>query len=518
MKQAIWIIDQFIKQGINNFFIAPGSRSAQITLAVAGCEKANSHIHFDERGLGFYALGFSKASQEPSVIITTSGSAVANLYPTIMEAYHANIPLIIITADRPTDLLYCGANQTTNQTHIFQNCIRGQRQLSVELSEKATRSIIAETCFLAMQNPKGPIHLNCPFQEPYPILPFESSSFDTIEMSFPNFTCAKMETEAKNGIILIGEMKEDPSPIIEMARKLSWPIFADILSQARMHPSDEQIQYFDHILNFDISQKPDLVLKFGGKFLSKNIGKITENTKVILINKNPDLEDGDRIISHRVQSDCASFCSNFFTPKAEALWLKYWKNLDLGIQKAFAKAFEEGFTDSHLLRNLPDQRPIFLGNSTVIRFADRFFFPLKSPQIFANRGVSGIDGNIATIAGIYENLKKPIIGVIGDQTALYDLNSFSLLTNKDILLIIINNFSGAIFDYLPMARTPYLERFFNAKHFWHFEHIAKMFDLPYEKRDGNLTNLPVSGIIEICFDKKNTFDFMQKIKSVSINC
>lgn len=516
MKQAIWIVDQFIKQGVTHFFLSPGSRSAQLTLAVAQCEKANSYVHFDERGLGFYALGYSKASQNPSVIITTSGSAVANLYPAIMEAYHANIPLIILTADRPIDLLYCGANQATNQTNFFQNCIREQRQLSIELSEQATRSIIAESCFLAMNNPKGPIHINCPFQEPYPILPFESSNFGKIEITDSQLTCAKIHTEAKKGLILIGEMKEDPAPIIEMAKKFSWPIFADILSQARMYPSFEQIQYFDHILNSDISLQPDLILKFGGKFLSKNINKILKDTKVIQINKSPDLEDPDRLITHRVQTDVSSFCENFIGQKANYEWLNEWKELDIFTQKAFTKEFQKGSTDAHLLRSLPSDRTIFLGNSTVIRFADRFYFPPKSPRIFANRGVSGIDGNIATIAGIYENLKQPMIAIIGDQTALYDLNSFSLLYGKNILLIIINNFAGAIFDYLPMAKTPYLEKFFNAKHSWSFKQIAAMFNLPYEKHENTLNNFPKSGIVELSFNKKDTFDFMQKIKNIKI--
>ena len=161
------LIDQFIQQGVIDFCIAPGSRSTPLALAAARHPKARINVHFDERGLGFYALGISLARQAPTALIVTSGTAVGNLLPAVMEAYHSHMPLVLLTADRPPELRDCGAMQATDQIKIFQNFTFWHFDLPCpgeSLGEEFIRSQAAYAVFQAMR--MGPVHLNCQFREP----------------------------------------------------------------------------------------------------------------------------------------------------------------------------------------------------------------------------------------------------------------------------------------------------------------------------------------------------------------
>lgn len=498
------IIDALIQHGITKFCIAPGSRSTPLALAAADHPKADLTVHYDERGLGFYALGHSMATKNPTCVITTSGTAVANLYPAVMEAFHSKVPLILLTADRPHELRFCGSNQATDQVKIFNNCIKAQCELSPHLDENAIHSIISQhTCF------QGPVHINCPFQEPL-VRPHYCKTRPPISFSQPTLVAKPLCIHAKRGIILLG--KSDPLPVLQLAKRLQWPIFADILSQARCTPTPEQIRHFDLIKT---ELRPDFVLHFGDRFISKNVLEWFKDTPVAHVSPLPDLQDPTRQLSMRIQSDIAPFCETF-SANSDPEWLCQWQELDSAMNETLNARFESPFTftEAHAVRNLPNDRPIFFGNSMPIRLADQFYFPDKAPPIFANRGMSGIDGNIATIAGLADGLKSSVTAFIGDQTALHDLNSLPLLKKHRILLIISNNYGGAIFDYLPVSQSPHHERLFTASHSWNFENIAKMFDIPYLKNERNLDYFPSWGIVELITNRKENFSFLQALRTV----
>ena len=470
--KATWIIDQLICQGVEHFCIAPGSRSSPLALAVAKHEKAKTTVHFDERGLGFFALGIGKATKKPAAIITTSGTAIANLYPAILEASHSMTPLIILTADRPQELRFCGANQTIDQVKIFANAVREQTDLSPHLDEKATRSITANFVFYSLKNPPGPVHMNIPFREPLHIEDPVSRGIPTLHV-YPQLSAPPFHTKAKKGIILLGP-NVDSKPVLALAKRIQWPIFIDLL--ARTSLIDEQIFSYDTISK---APKPDLILHFGERLISKKVLEFAKGVDLIHVSPYPHLQDPNRALSTRIQSDIEPFC-NTFSADRNPSWLKTWKALDI--------------TPKTL--DLPQNRPIFFGNSLPIREADRLFFPKKAPLLFANRGVSGIDGNIATMAGIAEGLNTSITGYIGDQTALHDLNSLPLIKKHQLLIVISNNFGGKIFEHLPIKNSPYLEKFFTAPHDWSFKKAAEMFAIPYKKMK-SLQNLPDWGIVEL---------------------
>lgn len=509
MNLAWWIIDQLIQQGVTQFCVSPGSRSTPLVHAAAHHPKAKTTVHFDERGIAFFALGIGKATGSPAAVITTSGTAVGNLMPATMEAYHSRIPLLLLTADRPHELRDCGANQTTDQVKFFPNVTRWSMDLTSSFDEKMARSIAAQAYFHATSRPQGPIQLNCPFQEPLYAPPHPLPKGDPMPQSHPKLVAPPLKVEAKRGVILLGPV-QNPTAVLKLAAELRWPVFADLLSNGRTSPTPEQIRYFDYLIRAPSDLKPDLILHFGGRFVSKHILDWEKEAPFIHVSSDPFLQDPSRRVTQRIHSDIDPFCQTF-QADSEPGWLEIWQEKDHELDQIIESQFQSPPLEAHLYRTLPSDRPLFLGNGLPVRDADHFFFPKTAHRFFCNRGLSGIDGNIATVAGLSDGLGTPLVAVIGDQAALHDLNSLSLLKNRPILLIISNNFGGGIFEHLPVAESPIFETHFAAAHHWHFEMAAKMFDLPYIRCSEPLSTWPTSGIVELITDRKKNAQFQREL-------
>lgn len=493
-----WIIDQLVQQGARTFCIAPGSRSTPLVLAAAHHPKAQMHVHYDERGLGFFALGIASGSGKPAVVIVTSGTAVGNLLPSVMEAHNSNIPLILLTSDRPPELRDCSANQSCDQIKIFGPYVQWQTDLPTEMDEKFFRSILAQAYFASMKNPPGPVHVNCPFRDPLYKPNLKIVEGQPFGLTFPRHTIEEYSTSKTRGAILVGRLpkKDDIKDVLALAKRLKWPVLADILSNARCHPSEEQIRHFDWIEK----PTPDFVLHFGERMTSKRVLEWLKKVRpeYVHVSPWPQLQDPERILTGRIQADPFEFCKVFeggYDPE----WFKSWEDCE--------PEFEETnhFTEVHAMRKISEVLPsgfgVFLGNGMPIRDGDHFLFPKKPRGFFGNRGLSGIDGNIATIAGLAEEM--PILGFIGDQAALYDLNSLPLLnkTKHRVILIISNNFGGGIFHYLPVTASPYFEQFWAAAHDFRFEKAAEQFKLPYISFE-NLA-FERTAIVELITDRKS---------------
>jgi 2-succinyl-5-enolpyruvyl-6-hydroxy-3-cyclohexene-1-carboxylate synthase len=506
MKEAFWIIDQLICQGVTRFCIAPGSRNTPLVIAAAEHERAETIVHFDERGIGFYALGYAKGAKRPAAVITTSGTAAGNLLPSVMEAHQAEVPLILLTTDRPAELRDCGANQTTDQVKMFSHFVRWQADLPTTLTENYFRSIVAQGLFHASG---GPVQLNCPFRDPLyqkrETLPSGSPVLFQKSLLVPPPT----RTPAKRGVILIGEIGSSPQPILDLAKRLKWPVFADILSNARLYPSDEQIRHFDWILKM----KPDFVLHFGRRFASK---KILEWAPTLHVSPSPFLQDPNRALQMRLQCDIEPFCASF-EAGSDPSWLPSWQKKDASIEVALEKMFgaQGPFTEAHAMKKietiLPEGAACFFGNGMPIRDADHFFFPKQCLSFFGNRGLSGIDGNIATVAGLSDGLNAPVVAFLGDQACLHDLNSLPLLTKSrhPITLIASNNFGGGVFSHLPIAEWPHFEKYMAAAHSWNFENAAKMFGIPYLPFDQ--ISFERSSLVELFTSREENFRFQQSL-------
>jgi 2-succinyl-5-enolpyruvyl-6-hydroxy-3-cyclohexene-1-carboxylate synthase len=503
-----WLIDQLVQQGVEHFCVAPGSRNTPLISAAAKHPNAKTHVHYDERGLGFFTLGLGKSTKKPAAIITTSGTALGNLLPSIMEAHHSCTPMILLTADRPHELRDCSANQTTDQTKIFQSFVRWQFDLTYDLDEKTIRSLTAQGVFFALQNPPGPIHINCPFREPLYRPHLKIMQGKPIEFHFPRHKIEKYKTTTSKGVILVGKLpfSKDILAILKLAEQLGWPVCADILSNARCFPTTQQIKYFD----WNKNPNPEFVLHFGERMTSKKILEWLKNlqTEYIHVSPHPFLQDPERLLTARIQADISEFCQ-VFEAKYDPDWFKLWKD-----EKPLFN--EKGtFTEIHGMQKiselLPSEYGVFLGNGMPIRDGDHFLFPKKCREFFGNRGLSGIDGNIATIAGLAEEM--PILAIIGDQAALHDLNSLPLLkkSKHPIVLIVSNNFGGGIFHHLPVATSPHFEELWAAAHELRFRKAASFFDLPYldfEKID-QAFDLGRSSLVELITNRAENYEYQK---------
>ena len=513
MKES-WIIDQLVQQGVEDVCIAPGSRSTPLVMAAINHKKAKLHTHFDERGLGFFALGIAKAQRTPAAVIVTSGTAVGNLLPAVMEAHHSNIPLILLTADRPSELRDCSANQATDQTKIYQSFIRWQTDLPSELNERYFRSIVADGFFHSIANPPGPVHFNCPFRDPLYNPEMGVVEGTSIQSLVGRMCAQKVKTNHAKGLILIGKLPnpDDVLPILELAERLLWPVCADIQSNARPYPTVEQIKYYDFIEK----PKPEIVLHFGERMTSKKVLEWLKQIRVEYIHISPfsRLQDPERILTTRVQSDIPEFCQSF-EGISDPNWLDQWVDQ--------APSFEEGdaFTEVHMMQKLsaliPQDYAVFLGNGMPIRDADHFLFPEECAGFYANRGVSGIDGNIACIAGMAE--RTPILGIIGDQAALYDINSLPLLKNTKhpVVLLISNNFGGGVFHHLPVSSSPYFEQFWAAEHNMTFEKAREFVEFPYFSFDQihKVFKAKLTAVVELITDRTANYEYQKSVSCLA---
>ncbi len=463
----LWVIDQLVQQGISSFCIAPGSRSAPLALAAADHPQAKTYVHFDERALGFFALGLSQGSRKPVAVIATSGTAVGNFLPSIMEAFHSHTPLILLSADRPFELRDCGANQATDQTKIFSSFVHFQTEIDGSAPENAVRAKVAHGLMFS-----GPVHFNCPFREP--LSTKEKVSFGKpFLLSRPQLVAPPQKIPFKRGLILVGRV-DDVRPVLKLAERLAWPVFADVLSQARLFPTKEQIRHLDI--------EPEFVLHVGERLTEKKT--LTLACPWMHVSPYPGLQDPAQRVQMRVQSDVEPFCESF-EAGTDTEWLPLWQERDRARQLREAVHFQTGFTEAHAMRAIePEGAAVFLGTSMPIRLGDRFLFPKECRGFFSNRGLSGIDGTIATAAGLSEGLQCKVIAFIGDQACLHDLNSFSLLEKYPVQLIVSNNFGGGIFSHLPYSSSPHFESIFAAAHSWHFDGVAQMFGLSYQRWDG----------------------------------
>ena len=544
------LIDALVEQGITYFCCAPGSRSTSLALSVAAHPKAYFSIHFDERAVGFHALGYAKASGRPAAVLTTSGTAVGNLLPAIMEACNDKIPLILLTADRPPELRDCGANQTCDQVKLFQNYVRWQVDLpcpDARIPNRYLSGTIAQAVAMATSSPPGPVHLNCMMREPLfsSHLPPSKKSTSHVAFAHPQLHPSKETLEYwvealsphKQGIILAGSGTTGClDAILALAERLQWPIFADILSAPRTqanHPC--LITHFDPILKRKAaSTQVGAIIQFGDRFVSKTLSLWLEQQKpefFLHVSEHTMRQDPSHLLTHRLHASPSLFTSGLLLSlgqREEDTWLTSFKRLDQACKQALQEFFSscQTLTEPGLIweiaSTLPESWALFFANSMPIRDANQFFSPQHTQcgPIFGNRGVSGIDGNIATLSGIAQGADRPVLAVLGDLSLLHDLTSLSYLRKSahPIILCVVNNGGGGIFSFLPISqKKEVFEEFFATAHNTSFALAAKLFDLPYfhPKSSSELRDVLASArhscLVEITTDRSENVRIHEQI-------
>ena len=560
IEWAETLVKELIKQGVRHFCIAYGNRSTPLVLAAAHHPLAKTHTHFDERGLGFFALGIAKAIQEPVAVIVTSGTALGNLYPAVMEAFHSNVPLILLTADRPIELRETASNQTCNQTNFFNTYTRFFFELPTPESNYSNlflQSTIAHLVHRSLYPIKGPVQLNCPFREPF----YDSTTNNHLNVPFSTqYITPKTQVEPEDfsylfeqidlyddGMIIVGQQEDylDLQSIVNLSRHLNFPVFAEVQSNIRLTDVESLIQYPTLCLKYSKKlglSDPKVIILVGEKFVSKEILDLQKSEQVeciIQISSFPFKSDPEHRVNYKIicnYHDFSALACQSLQKKTFSNYFQKWSLAAKKISQSIDHLLDKTESISEpmialLLANLAqNDMNYFISNSMPIRYMNDFFHSKSHrSNIFVNRGLSGIDGNIATASGLQKGLETPIITLIGDLATLHDMNSFHLVDpNQKILFLICNNYGGGIFNKIA-AHQPkeILEKFFIGKHRLQFSQVAQMFQIPYlqvESLDsfsfglGQFMDQKGPMILEVLIDLNENDHFLKSLeKEISQN-
>ncbi|MDE3972809.1 2-succinyl-5-enolpyruvyl-6-hydroxy-3-cyclohexene-1-carboxylic-acid synthase [Glaesserella parasuis] len=504
------ILNALLRYGVKHICIAPGSRSTPLILEALHLQKQGQtecHSHFDERGLGFFALGLAKATQDPVAIIVTSGTAVANLYPAVIEASITHHKLIVLSADRPLELIGCGANQAIEQQHIFSHYPIASLNLPKPNSQYSASWLVGrveQACSKQVQQ-GGVIHINAPFAEPLYEADEESIGQDPWllaiqgwlnkpQMKWYDQQATQQDVlmhenwdywRTKRGVIVVGKLPLEQGMGLKLwAETLGWCLISDVQSGV-----DASLPYADIWLsNKTVEQRllqADIVIQFGSQIVSKRVNQFLSAFKgeFWLVE-----ETTDYLNTYAHQQTRFVAKAHHFTRVHPPLRQKPWLLEPLALSQ-FCETFieqqvggnlNEASLAHHIERVLPANGNLFIGNSLFVRLVDALCKLPEGYPIYTNRGASGIDGLIATLAGIAKGSGQPTVAVIGDISALHDLNSVSLLRqiSQPTILFVINNNGGAIFDMLPVDQKA-KDKFYRLSHSLEFSQIATMFGLEY---------------------------------------
>jgi 2-succinyl-5-enolpyruvyl-6-hydroxy-3-cyclohexene-1-carboxylate synthase len=530
---ALWaalLVEELIRNGIDTFCITSGSRSTPLTVAAARHPRARQVVHFDERGAAFYALGYGKAALRPAALICTSGTAAANYWPAVAEAAMARVPMLLLTADRPPELTDAGANQAIDQVKLYGSYARWHVALPCPSEEVPVESVLTavdQAVYRSRWAVPGPVHMNCPFREPLaptesyrdyaatlrPIRSWLDGSAPYTRYSIPQRV---LDSEAESDLmglinesgeklVLVGPLRNiaETQAAAQLARALGWPVFADIASGLRSdRGTPAAIPCFDLLLRTEPVKarwRPDTVLHIGGAMTSKtlfdHLGAHPPRRYIRFLD-HPGRDDPSHSTTYHVEADLIPLCRRLAAlvkAPGNAEVLPWLRDLSARAGKAVdgVLAQRQGLSEPAVARlvftMIDGTSALFLGNSMPIRDMDLLAGQGGGPAaVFANRGASGIDGTVATAAGLAHALGRPVTAVLGDLALLHDLNSMALLhrTTHPVTVVAINNHGGGIFHFLPIAEyADVFEKYFATPHTFSFEQTAASFGLGYSRTE-----------------------------------
>ena len=518
MDNAIWggtLIDALAANGVTRLVASPGSRSTPLTLAALRHPDIEVHMVLDERSAAFFALGLARRPRfgmaESVALVATSGSAPAHWLPAVIEAGMSRVPLILLSADRPDELQGCGANQTVDQRALFGSHVRAFHQLPhADTSEEGLRHLRWLTAHALEQSrwpSPGPVHLNVPLREPLvgegavetspPLPPFAPPRLLPADESMERLAAT---LAGERGVIVCGDVPFDPAfpeALTRLAELLDWPILADPLANLRFGPHDRGrvIARYDAFLRNDQlydQLMPTKVLRFGAQPVSQALARWLDQSGAAQWVVDP--FEGRRDPLHRgvewLRTDPVGFCdelAHWIETPTDAHWLEGFLTAE---QQAEEKLEEISIPEVSVIEALrlalPDGALLFSGNSLPIRDLDAFSGgDDKTIQILANRGASGIDGNLSTILGLAAGgegeVVPPVVGLVGDLAFLHDLNGLMAAPGLDATIVILNNGGGAIFGQLPQARLPEFEKGWLTPHNVDLQRAAELHNLPFDR-------------------------------------
>jgi 2-succinyl-5-enolpyruvyl-6-hydroxy-3-cyclohexene-1-carboxylate synthase len=522
LAACMTFVDELAACGLRHVCIAPGSRNTPLTLAFASHPSIRIHSLLDERGAAFFALGLAMATGRPAAVLCTSGSAVANFFPAVVEAHMSGVPMLVLTADRPHELRHSGANQTIDQIGFFGGYALWSVDMPLpeatpsDLVVRSWRTTAARALAVTNGVRPGVVHLNFPFRKPLePAADEPLPTPDSLHRPHTAITRGRIAPGGDDitaltalvaahprGALVCGPTTMnmgfgDPLPdaVFAFAEAAGYPIFADPLSRLRTE-NPHVIGAYDVMLgNGGPPFTPDLVLHIGAVPTSAALTAalaaarplhrvhIAESgvwadddhrtTWLLQANESIVLRELSRMLPGRIQKDSG--------------WLTRWQRATRVAERSIHAACAHDWTDFTAVRTAVDAAPaearIFVGNSLAVRHVDEFV-PATTTTLHGSRGASGIDGNVSTALGIAAaDPSRPTIALLGDVTTVHDLNGLLTMQRESITnaqIVIMNNGGGAIFHRLPIARIdPPFTRLWVTPHDTDFAAAAQAFGLSH---------------------------------------
>jgi 2-succinyl-5-enolpyruvyl-6-hydroxy-3-cyclohexene-1-carboxylate synthase len=483
------IVDEWVRCGMTDAVIAPGSRSTPLALAMATCDHLRVHVHIDERSAAGFALGLGRASARPAALVCTSGTAAALFHSAVLEARHGRVPLIVCTADRPAELHEVGAGQTIEQRDLFGDAPRWSHDPGPPDDTPGAgarwRQLASRAFVVALGPPCGPVHLNLPFREPLvpsgaPLVDAPgradgapwvatwrgtSPPSEALARELAQFVCSR-----RRGVVVAGwGAGVIPATAERFAEAARWPLFADPLSGLRTGGC--AVSTYDAVLRVPVygeERRPDGVLRLGAPPTSKLLAAWAgPEIPTWLVDPDEVWLDPVRGAWTRVVCDpealltaAASFLD--VEPPSDRAWADEWRSTERRARAAldaFCDADDEPFEGRiarDVLSALPDGATLVVASSMPVRDIEAFAAPRRGVDLIANRGVNGIDGFVSTALGVAAARRgAPVVALLGDLCFLHDANGLlgAAARGIDAVLVVVDNDGGGIFSFLPQAES-----------------------------------------------------------------
>lgn len=514
--------------GLQAVCVSPGSRSTPLALAFYNHPDITLHLLLDERSAGFFALGLALAGGQPVALLCTSGTAGANYFPAIIEAKMSEVPLLVLTTDRPPELRHSGANQTIDQVKMFGDQVLWSVDMALpqhdapSVAWRNLRRTAVRALATADGLRKGPVHLNFPFRKPLepadPLnwgTPDASSARPLLSITHGKLSptaeqvaaCAEFFAGRPRGLIIAGPGcpgEDFATRLVELGALTGFPILADPLSGLRFGPHTAGRAlicgaYENYLHHAPLAMQPQVILRFGAMPVSKRLGDFLarcDSAVQLHVRESGVWADEAHVVDQFLQVDAAAFCQELAASlkmNRDAAWLEQWRTWESKAQQIVAgfvraQPFDGAYVAA-ILETLPPGARLLAGNSLPVRHVDQFGAVSGTPlPIVANRGASGIDGNISTGMGLAAASAQPVVILVGDITFYHDSNGLlaaKALGLNNVTIVLLNNNGGGIFQRLPISRfEPPFQELFQTPHNLDFSFFAQAYGFDYQLADG----------------------------------
>ena len=502
------LVDGLVGGGLRHACVSPGSRSTPLALALSRHPDVEVHVHLDERSSAFFAVGLARASRQPVAIACTSGTAAAEFLPAMVEASQSRVPLVALTADRPPRLRGTGANQTIQQIGLYGAYARETLDLPVPEAagqEAWWRQAAREALEAQRTDVLGPVHINCPFEEPLsPSAGVELPSTMHEALDLPVAPSADLTPEETDrlatmvsgarGAVVVGGWPGDlTNEAMFWAQTMSWPVIAEPVSNARV--PDASLLAGQSLLGSRAwveAHRPDVVIQFGAAPTTRATQSFVASAERSIVADRWHLDsDPEHLASWRIAVDPGAVSGALrdrpveqgevgvavagprSTDEVDELWarrllpppqdwLPAWRDGDRRARAAlddFLDGIGEPFEPRvarDVAASIPDGGTLVVGNSTPIRDLDLTMAPRDGLRVMANRGASGIDGLVSTSLGVAAVAPGPTVALLGDLSFLHDVGALAWASHQgtDLCIVVIANGGGELFSQLPQRDLP----------------------------------------------------------------